>query len=51
VFSLGKGKEDASSRGGSMCGHAIKGTAKEMEEESGTCLTTKSTGALWEEYS
>ena len=46
VSSLGKRKEGVSSRGGSICGHATKGTAKGMEEESSTCLTTKGARAL-----
>jgi len=46
VFSLGRGKEDASNRGGSMCGHAIKGIAKGIEEKSSICLMTKGTGVL-----
>ena len=39
-------KEVASGRRGSMCGHATKGTAKRVEEESGTCPMMKSAGAL-----
>ena len=40
-------KEVASSGRGSACGHATKGTAKGVEEESGACSTMKGTGALW----
>jgi len=46
VSPLGKGKKDVSRREGSTYGHATKGTAKGVEEESSTCLTTKGTGAL-----
>ena len=46
VSPLGKGKEDASSRGGGTCGHATKGAVKEMEKESSMCLITKGAGAL-----
>ena len=48
---MGRGKEDVSSRGGSMCSYATKGAAKGMEEEFGTCLMTKGTGVLWEGHS
>jgi len=51
VSSLGRGKKDVSSRGGSACGHAIKGAAKGMKEESGVCLMTKGIGVLWEGHS
>jgi len=40
-----------SGRRGGIYGHATKGIGKEVEEESGTCLTTKGTGALWKGYS
>ena len=43
---LERRKEVASGRRGSMCGHAIKGTAKRVEEKSSARLTTKGTGAL-----
>jgi len=46
ISSLERRKEVASGRRGSACGHATKGTAKGVEEESGTCPMTKSTGAL-----
>ena len=51
VFSLERRKEVASGRRGSMCGHAIKGTAKRVEEKSSARLTTKGTGALWRGHS
>ena len=38
-------------RGGSACGHVTKGTAKGVEEKSGTCPMTKGTGALWRGHS
>jgi len=40
----GKGDERGKS---SACGCATRGIAKRIEEKSGTCLMTKSTGALW----
>jgi len=46
VSSLERGKEDASSREGSACGHATRGVAKRIEEKSGACLMTKGTGAV-----
>ena len=46
VSSLERRKEVASGRRGGACGHAIKDTAKGVEEESGACSMTKSTGAL-----
>ena len=39
-------KEVVSGRRGSACGHATKGIAKRVEEESGAHPTTKGTGAL-----
>ena len=51
VSSLERRKEVASGRRGSMCGHATKGAGKEVEEESGTYLMTKGTGALWKGHS
>jgi len=47
VFSLERGKEDASSREDSVYGHTTKGIAKRIEKESGACLMTKDTRALW----
>jgi len=46
VSSLERRKEVASGRRDGMCGHATKGTAKRVEEKSGGCPMTKSTGAL-----
>jgi len=46
VFSLERKKKVASGRRGGACGHAIKGTAKGVEEESGAYPMTESTGAL-----
>ena len=46
VSSLKRRKEVVSGRRGGAYGHAIKGTAKRMEEESSAHPTTKSTGAL-----
>jgi len=43
---LERGKKDVSSRGGSICGHAIKGTAKGIEKESSICFMIKGTGVL-----
>ena len=40
-------KEVASSGRGGTCGHATKGTAKGVEEESGACPMTEDAGALW----
>ena len=40
-------KEVASSGRGSACGHATKGAAKGVEEESSTCPMTEGAGALW----
>ena len=40
-------KEVASSGRGGTCGHATKGTAKGVEEESSTCPMTEDAGALW----
>jgi len=40
-------KEVMSSRRGSACGHATKGTAKGVEEESSTCPMMEGTGVLW----
>jgi len=51
VFSLERRKEVASGRRGGMCSHATKGAEKGVEEESGTCLTTKGTRALWKGHS
>ena len=39
-------KEVMSGRRGSVCGHATKGTAKRVEEESSACPMTEGTGAL-----
>jgi len=47
VSSLERRKEVVSGRRGGIYGHATKGIGKGVEEESGTCLTTKGTGALW----
>ena len=46
VFSLKRRKEVVSGKRGNVCGHAIKGIAKRVEEESGAHPTTKGTGAL-----
>ena len=46
VFPLKRREEVASGKRGSTCDHTTKGTARRMEEESSTCLTMKSTGAL-----
>ena len=46
VSSLERRKEVVSGRRDSACGHATKGVAKRVEEESGICPTTKSAGAL-----
>ena len=46
VFSLEKRKEVANGRRGSTYGHATKGAAKGVEEESSTCPMTKSTRVL-----
>jgi len=46
VSSLKRRKEVVSGRRGGAYGHAIKGTAKRMEEKSSAHPTTKSTGAL-----
>jgi len=51
VSSLERRKEVVSGRRGSTCGHATKGAAKRVEEESGTHPTIKSTGALWRGHS
>jgi len=51
VSSLERRKEVASGRRGSMCGYTTKGIEKGVEEESGTCLMTKGTGALWKGHS
>jgi len=48
---LGRKKEVASGRRGGTCGHAIKGTAKGVEEKSSTCPTMEGTGALWRGHS
>ena len=39
-------KEVVSGRRSSACGHATKGTAKRVKEESGAYPTTEGTGAL-----
>ena len=46
VSPLERREEVASGKRGGACDHATKGTARRMEEESSTCLMTKSTGAL-----
>ena len=46
VSSLERRKEVASGRRDSTYGHTTKGTAKEVEEESGVHPITKSAGAL-----
>jgi len=51
VSSLERRKEVASGRRDSVYGHAIKGTAKRVEEEFSTRPMTKSTGALWRGHS
>jgi len=51
VSSLERRKEVASGRRGSACGHATKGTAKRIEEESSVRSIMKSTGALWRGHS
>jgi len=51
VSSLEKRKKIMGGRGGSACGHVTKGTAKGVEEKSGTCPMTKGTGALWRGHS
>jgi len=51
VSSLERRKEVASGRRDSTCGHATKGTAKEVEEESSAYPTIKSAGALWRGHS
>jgi len=51
VSSLKRRKEVASSRRGGVCGHATKGTAKRVEEESGVYPMIKSAGALWRGHS
>jgi len=40
-------KEVASSGRDGACGHATKGTAKGVEEESSACPMIEDTGALW----
>ena len=40
-------KEVASSGRGGACGHAIKGTAKGVEEKSGAHSIMEGAGALW----
>ena len=44
-------KEVTSRRGGNTCGHATKGAAKGVEEESGTRSMTKDTRVLWRGHS
>jgi len=44
-------KEVVSSGRGGMYGHATKGAAKGVEEESGTCPMTEGAGALWRGHS
>jgi len=51
VSSLERKKEVVSGRRGGICGHTTKGIGKGVEEESGICLTTKGTGALWKGHS
>jgi len=51
VSSLERKKEVVSGRRDGICGHTTKGIGKGVEEESGTCLTTKGTGALWKGHS
>ena len=46
VFSLERRKEVVSGRRGSACGHATKGIAKRVEEESSAHPTMEGTGAL-----
>jgi len=47
VFSLEGKKEDASSRGNSICDQAIRSIAKEVKKKSSVCPTIESTKALW----
>ena len=47
VSSLKRRKEVASSRRDGACGHATKGAAKRVEEESGARPMTEDAGALW----
>ena len=47
MFSLEKRKEVANGRRGSVCGHATKGAAKRVEEESGTHPMMEGAGVLW----
>ena len=51
VPSLERRKEVVSSKRGGTCGHATKGTAKEVEEEFSICPTTKGARALWRGHS
>ena len=51
VSPLERRKEVASGRRGSVYGHATRGAAKKVEEESSICPTTKSAGVLWREHS
>jgi len=51
VSYLERRKEVASGRRGSVCGYAIKGTAKGVEKKSGACPMMESTGALWRGHS
>jgi len=46
VSYLKRRKEVMSSRRSGACSHTTKGAARRVEEESGACPTTKSTGAL-----
>jgi len=46
-----KKRKKRKTRGGSSaCGYATRSTAKEIEEKSSVCFTTKSAGALWERH-
>ena len=47
VSSLERRKEVVSGRRGSACGHATKGAAKRVEEESGTHPMMEGAGVLW----
>jgi len=51
VPSLERKKEVVSGKRGSACGHATKGAAKGVEEESSIRPMTKGTGALWRGHS
>ena len=51
VPSLERKKEVVSGKRGGACGHATKGAAKGVEEESSIRPMTKGTGALWRGHS